>query len=298
MVDLSIIVTTHNERFYLRKLLEQMLPSLRANMEVIVIDDGSTDGSQLLAEKWAHLDGKFRYVWTRNRGLGAARNLGIDLMMGRFGVFLDVDDELDLGKLWTNVARDALSDNLDFAMFQSESYAAKRRLKARAGEANRYFLKSSKVTESTVTGHRLATSLVSEKSYSVPAWQYVWRRSFLKDEHIRFEEGVLMEDNLFTFLIMTRAQKSRFVRSLVHRRLIRDGSIMVDGSAMRHFEGYLSAFIRMVELTSTEVGQRQAWQEEVIQGVRWQLSRTSRTLPASSIQRALSDARMECELAG
>ena len=296
MIDLSIIVTTHDERQYLSKILDTLLPSLRPSMELLVIDDGSQDGSNYLIEEYLSLSPNFRYVWIRNRGLGGARNLGIALMRGKLGVFLDVDDELDAGHLWDAVAQNVLRENLDFAMFQTENYANSRRLEPLAKTANEYFYKSPGVVGSSTSGHNLAASLISNKSYSVPAWQYVWNRSFIESEGIRFREGVVMEDNLFTFLLMSRARHCRFIRATPHKRLIRSGSIMQTGDSGSQFRGYLDAYVQMTRFLSREPKESELWQVQVIAGIRWHLMRLGSILPATFVLDAIEQAEGEISL--
>src|SRR5512135_1404731 len=90
----SVIITTYNRRSYLKAAVESVLAQDYPDKEVIVVDDGSTDGS---AEEVRGLP--IRYVWKENGGISSARNQGISLAQGDFIAFLDVDDLWKKGKL-------------------------------------------------------------------------------------------------------------------------------------------------------------------------------------------------------
>ncbi len=90
----SVIITTYNRRAYLKAAVESVLAQGYTDKEVIVIDDGSTDGS---AEEIAGLP--VHYVWKENGGISSARNRGITLARGDYIAFLDVDDLWKKGKL-------------------------------------------------------------------------------------------------------------------------------------------------------------------------------------------------------
>jgi glycosyltransferase involved in cell wall biosynthesis len=94
----SVIVTTYNRRSYVRAAVESVLGQDYPDKEVIVVDDGSTDGS---AEEVSGLP--VDYVWNENGGISSARNLGISLARGDFVAFLDVDDLWKKNKLSTQV---------------------------------------------------------------------------------------------------------------------------------------------------------------------------------------------------
>jgi glycosyltransferase involved in cell wall biosynthesis len=90
----SVIITTYNRRHYLREAVLSVLKQNYSEKEVIVVDDGSTDGSCAEVR-----DLPVRYVWKPNGGISSARNRGIEVARGRYIAFLDVDDLWMKGKL-------------------------------------------------------------------------------------------------------------------------------------------------------------------------------------------------------
>ena len=93
MTRLSIVIPVYNGANYLREAIESALAQTFRNVEVLVVDDGSTDETAAVARSFRDV----RYLYQENRGLAAARNTGLRESSGRFVVFLDADDRLLLG---------------------------------------------------------------------------------------------------------------------------------------------------------------------------------------------------------
>jgi glycosyltransferase involved in cell wall biosynthesis len=97
----SVIVPTFNRARFLPDALESIFSQRVPNVEVIVVDDGSTDNTRSMTEKYA---GRIRYLYQKNRGSGSARNLGVSLATGRLISFLDSDDVWKPEKMRTELA--------------------------------------------------------------------------------------------------------------------------------------------------------------------------------------------------
>lgn len=89
---ISIIVANYNNDIYLDDCLRSVATQSFADFECIVVDDGSTDGSRDIINRWARRDKRFIPVFQKNRGVSAARNVGMDMARGKWIGFLDADD--------------------------------------------------------------------------------------------------------------------------------------------------------------------------------------------------------------
>ena len=101
----SIIVPIYNVEEYLKKCLETLVSQTYNNIEIILIDDGSTDKSGIIADKYANNYNNIIAIHTLNRGLSAARNLGIDNAKGEWIVFVDSDDYVNSRYIETLVTK-------------------------------------------------------------------------------------------------------------------------------------------------------------------------------------------------
>jgi len=102
MPRVSVIIPTYNRAKFVGKAIESVLKQTATDFEVIVIDDGSTDGTRIALEKYSY---KIRYIYQENAGVSAARNTGIRLAKGEWVAFLDSDDEWTSGYLSAQIAQ-------------------------------------------------------------------------------------------------------------------------------------------------------------------------------------------------
>ena len=91
----SIVVPVYNVEKYLDKCVDSLINQTYSNIEIVLIDDGATDNSGILCDKWACKDKRVRVIHTENQGLSAARNVGIRNSSGKFLSFVDSDDWLE-----------------------------------------------------------------------------------------------------------------------------------------------------------------------------------------------------------
>jgi glycosyltransferase involved in cell wall biosynthesis len=94
MASVSVIIPAYNYAVFLAEAVESALRQSHTNIEVIIVDDGSTDNTAAVVQTLAQRDARVRYVYQENQGLSAARNTGIKNATGDFLVFLDADDVL------------------------------------------------------------------------------------------------------------------------------------------------------------------------------------------------------------
>lgn len=92
---ISIIVPVYNTQDYLDKCLTSIINQTYKNIEIIIIDDGSTDNSKEIIEKYMNNDNRILYYYQKNSGVGIARNKGIDLSRGNYITFIDSDDYIN-----------------------------------------------------------------------------------------------------------------------------------------------------------------------------------------------------------
>lgn len=92
----SVIIPVYNTELYLEKCISSVVNQTYQDLEIIIINDGSTDSSSIICKKWEKIDARIRYIEKENEGQGIARNLGVNLATGEYVIFVDSDDYLDL----------------------------------------------------------------------------------------------------------------------------------------------------------------------------------------------------------
>ncbi|MBM7171605.1 CDP-glycerol glycerophosphotransferase family protein [Streptomyces sp. G44] len=181
---LSVVVPVYNVELYLDECLESLAAQTFTDFEVVMVDDGSTDGSAAIAGRFAAADPRFRLISQENKGLGAARNTGVREMSphSEYLAFVDSDDTLPA------TAYALLIETLDET---GSDFAA--------GNVTRF--RSAGYVQSPV--HRVpfaATRLRTHVSKFRPlltdrtAWNKVYRRSFWEEHRLAYPEAMLYED--------------------------------------------------------------------------------------------------------
>jgi CDP-glycerol glycerophosphotransferase len=175
-------VPVYNVEPYLATCLESLARQTFGDIEVIMVDDGSTDRSPQIADDFVARDERFRLLTQPNAGLGAARNTGIEAAQGEFIAFVDSDDYL----------ADNAYELLVGALDQTGSDFATGNVVRMTPTGPRpvYFL------EDTFAKTRLSTHVTQFQPLIADrvAWNKLWRRSFWDRHGYRFPEGVLNED--------------------------------------------------------------------------------------------------------
>lgn len=112
-LKVSIIVPCYNQAQFLGEALQSVLDQTHANWECIIVNDGSSDNTEVVAKKWIEKDSRFKYLYKQNGGLSSARNAGLDFAKGDYIQFLDSDDCIDKKKLELSIQQLALNENKD-----------------------------------------------------------------------------------------------------------------------------------------------------------------------------------------
>jgi len=189
----SVIVPIYNVEKYLAECLDSILAQSYADFEVVVVDDGSPDGSRTIAERYAAVDQRVRVVTRENGGLGAARNTGIRNARGEFLTFLDSDDVLPPNALAAMVTS-ALASGSDVVV------GSLRRFDGHGAWAPQWVPDVHVIARQRV---RLQDFLpLIRNLYTVDK---LYRRSFWMDQGLWFREGVAYEDQPLVTQLLARA---------------------------------------------------------------------------------------------
>lgn len=216
MPKYSVIIPVYNVEDYLRVCLDSVLAqNTSADYEVILIDDGSPDGSGAICDRYALENPWIRVFHDTNHGVSHARNAGIDVAQGEYILFLDADDlwEPDLLETVTPL----LEKEPDMVYYGHhclyedgrKEYCAPQLLPN--GERGEQYL------------HRLFGENLVPSAYP---WCYLYRRTFLNAHEIRFREDLkVSEDFVFNMQALAAAKQVTGVKAQLYGYRIRSGSV-------------------------------------------------------------------------
>lgn len=221
-VTVSVIIPVFNTEEYLRECLDSVLGQRLTDIEVLCVDDGSTDASVNILEEYAQRDPRLRIVPQRpgGKGPGIARNTALEVARGEYIAFVDSDDKIHKDMLYrlhrTAVEHDAQITICTIGKFSPSSK------KERYADCTFKSLIPTALDQRTFTWVDIQDVIFGLRFV---AWNKLYRRDFLEKWQIRFSEGIFYEDMLFSFRAMLAAESIRFVRKeYYYNRKERDGA--------------------------------------------------------------------------
>ena len=219
-VKVSVIIPVYNVENYLKQCLESVINQTLKDIEIICIDDASTDGSISVLNRYAVKDKRIQIVSNKkNRGLSAVRNDGVKISKGKYLFFLDSDDYIENNALEVlhDLADKKQTDMLGFRWYieREEDYIP--------DGIEKIVLMSP--TEDVVSGEELFIKRVGEGAFNVYACMYLYSRRFLIDNNLSFDEEIIYEDQLFFFQVLMEAERVYCIPDRLYHYRIRKDSI-------------------------------------------------------------------------
>lgn len=219
-IKVTVIMPIYNAYDYLRPAMDSVIDQTLREIEVICIDDGSTDHSLDIIKEYQKLDERIRIVTENNAGPGAARNKGIVRARGEYIIFLDADDFYEptlLEKLYEAAKR----DDLDIAVVGFDIYNSKHaRFEPFKEEehANIY------LNGAVVSKNEYPDSILQSTTGYV--WNKLFRTSFIKEKELSFTPEIyVFEDVYFVCTALSLAERvARVYETLIHHRVYSDQS--------------------------------------------------------------------------
>lgn len=232
MIKTSIIVPVYNTAEYIGECFESIFQQTQKEIEVIAINDGSTDESLCILEdiKKAHPD--MILVSQENQGLGAARNRGMELASGEFVYFIDSDDCLVADAMETCYFH-AKKNDADVLVFDADVFGE--------GELQKYTYDKSKIVKEQNIPMEGAKYIKKYglKKLDVSACLLYMSNQFIKENQFRFLPKIYYEDNEFFFKVIPKARLI-YIPRMLYRRRIRKDSITTSKFDYRHAKDYLT----------------------------------------------------------
>lgn len=234
----SIIIPIYNVAEYLEQCVESALNQTYEDVEIILVDDGSTDGSGEICDKYM-IFSNVCVIHQKNAGLSAARNAGLDVSKGDYVYFLDSDDYIHTDCI-RMLVREVQEFGADVVYFDSFCIRENGEMTDNESLIRKQSYLYPKV------GSDSLLELQENQDYYTCVPMIFLKRSIASE--IRFEVGLLHEDVLFTFLVYLRAQRVIHLPVPLYYRRIRDNSIMTTRVGTRNIESIILIIEKLLRL--------------------------------------------------
>ncbi|WP_299091993.1 glycosyltransferase [uncultured Microbacterium sp.] len=243
-IDLSFIVPVYNSADWLHECLLSILGQSGASIEIVCVNDGSSDDSMRILREYRELDpSRVRIIDQPNGGLSVARNTGISAARGRYICLLDSDDYWRLDSA-SRLVQHADDEKLDVLQFDAKPFPDPGVSEADWKRYEKYYKRTHAQASATAGAQLIADQLTSE-DYKPSACLYLVRSSLLQELSLRFIPGMTHEDNPFTFAALLNAKRAAHLPIDLYARRVRPSSIMTAGSVEASMRGYFVSYVEM-----------------------------------------------------
>lgn len=204
----SIIVPVYNRAAYIRRCIDSISNQTYRNLEIIIVDDGSTDETPNICRTLSEADSRIKYIRKKNEGSGYARNDGINAAQGEFLFFVDSDDFIrnDTIEILVKIAYENQADIVKCGYDRGVNTDFKVKIKNR-----RIVIKNN-------------VDVFRSREINIAVWGKLYRREVL--DGIRYPQETLYDDEFFTYRCIYNADKIVIVNDILYYNYISSISIM------------------------------------------------------------------------
>lgn len=220
----SVILPVYNVGKYLRQSLDSLINQTLTDIEIICVNDGSTDEGYEILEEYKEKDSRIKVIHKENKGTGAARNDGLRMATGECIGFVDPDDWVK-PNMFERLYGLIKEKDLDIAMCMPDGYDEKNAVNAPFP----YFVDAN--FENIIDNRPFNWRDLSPFSYPMCVWNKLYTKKLFDKYNIDFAEGLDFEDHKVIFGSLLTAEKIFFVREKLYvYRYNREGSVLTDNN--------------------------------------------------------------------
>lgn len=240
-IKVSVIVPVYNVEKYLEECVDSLISQTLKDIEILLIDDGSTDFSGNICDRYAQKYENVRVIHKENEGQGKARNIGLLHVQGKYVYYMDSDDLLDQQALQF-LYDEAEKHQLDVILFSAECFSDETDIEFNPAEYKR-----TKYLNEIMPGEELFAKVFSINEYYCSIPMRFYNRKYLVDNKFEFPVDIIHEDELFGFFSLVQSQKAECINNCFYKRRFRKGSTMTGKKAYRSIMGYVYTWEKMAQ---------------------------------------------------
>lgn len=217
-ITVSVVVPVYNVKEYLIDCLNSIKNQTYASMEIILVDDGSTDGSAQICDEFEQEDERISVIHKKNGGLSEARNVGLNASKGEYIIFIDSDDLIS-EKMLEEMVKCIKISNIDIVACAFKTFED-------INEVS--YIENSNNDISMVEGRELVQRLYKGEYNSIgfTAWNKLYKKSLFQKNGIEYPVGRFYEDAFTTFKLLYKAKQIALINKPLYYYRMRNGSIM------------------------------------------------------------------------
>lgn len=245
----SIVIPVYNTAEYLQECLDSVIAQTFDDFEVILVDDGSTDGSLDIEREYSARDPRFRVIEQSHQKQGAARNLGLEKALGEYIYFMDSDDVIE-PELLEKCYLECNANDLDFVMFDTIGFSEEG---IDPSAFDDIYIRASIIQDASIEdGRAFWIKYFNKHGILFAPISYFLKRGFLADNGIRFVEGVFYEDNEWAVSLFLHGRRIKYLPRVLYKRRYRAGSVMTKPADIEAIEDLIVVYERIVRMLDSQ----------------------------------------------
>lgn len=249
MVKVSVILPIYNVAPYLDETFQSIIDQSLPDIEIIAVNDGSTDNSEEIIRKWQQQDSRIVLYSQENRGQSAARNLALKHATGQYIYMMDSDDKLKDSDALQTCYDYAERNKADFIFFDGESFSEEGVSRISRNTKRTHLVDDDKAYD----GEYLLNLTLDTLTHNCVVWLLFIRKDYLDKIGLRFYEGIIHEDELYTTILALNSNNIFCLkRNLVGHR-IRQASTMTTNFSKRNMNCYLTVADELLRFRRTPI---------------------------------------------
>lgn len=235
---ISVVIPVYNVEKYIRESLDSIINQTYKNLQIILIDDGSTDSSRSICDEYAASDDRITVIHQKNAGAGAAKNTGLDLIQGEYFSIIDSDDYIELN-MYEKMVCYMENYRVDVVQCLFRNVFVNRKV------YRNYIVKSKPIRK--VSRNKFLKEYLYDWKYAI-FWNKLFKTSLLKN--IRFPIGRKIDDEFFTYKLICNSEHIVNTQDVFYNYRMRQSSVMNENADKRLILDRIDCFVERYEYVS------------------------------------------------
>ena len=250
MIKVSVILPIYNVAPYLDETFTSILNQTLQEIEIIAVNDGSTDDSESIIKKYAQQDPRISYYEQDNQGQSVARNLALQYATGKYIYMMDSDDKMNDPNALRICYEYAEKNEADFIFFDGESFSDNDANRISWNTKRTHLVEENKPYE----GKHLLNLMLDQKVHNCVVWLLLINHDYLKRIGLSFYPSIIHEDELFTTILTLRSNNIYCLKqqSFIKHR-IRSASTMGLQYTKRNMDCYLTVIDELLKFQDSPI---------------------------------------------
>ena len=249
MVKVSVILPVYNVAQYLDETFTSLLNQTLQEIEIIAVNDGSTDNSEEIIKKYAQKDQRIKYFSQKNQGQSVARNLALQHATGEYIYMMDSDDKLADPNALRNCYDYAEKNHAEFIFFDGESFSDEDANRPSWNTKRAHLAEENKKYE----GKYLLNLMLDESVHNCVVWLLFINRNYLSQLGLKFHPGIIHEDELFTTILTIKSKSIYCLKQSFVKHRVRSASTMGLQFTKRNLNCYLTVIDELFKFQDSPI---------------------------------------------